>query len=388
MIKQLLRIAPVAVLLATSQIVMAQTPKPVIGQANAGGIPIPSMLFLTIAPDARSAAMGDAGSSISPSAYSVYWNPAQTVFAENTFGGALSYTPWLRNLGVDDMALYNFTGYYKSKGTQAFGLMVNYFNQGNFQNTSQTGQVLGTFSSREYAVTGSYSRKMSDKMSIGVNLKYINSDIFGGAAVTGVTAKPASTVAADLAAYWKPTRAGKKWQYSYAVVLSNIGGKISYGGVEENFIPTNLKFGLAGVHKIDDHNSITLTVDFNKLMIPTPTADGTWKAKSSLGAIFSSLGDAPGGFSEELKEITTSLGAEYNYNQTFFLRAGYFYETEMKGNRKFFSAGLGVNLDKKYGLDFAYLLPTTTDSPLANTLRFTLHASLDSKKESGNDKLN
>jgi Type IX secretion system protein PorV len=352
-------------------------PKPTIGQVNEGRIPIPAVLFLNISPDARSAAMADAGVALSPSAYSIFWNPAQTAFATQTFEGALSYTPWLRNLGIDDMALLNVSGYHRFKKNQAIGIFVNYFNQGSFQNTSSTGQLLGNFNSREYAITASYSRKLSDNFSMGVNLKYINSDIFGGLVISGVSSRPATTVAADLGLYGRINRAGRSWSHAYGLSISNISGKISYGGSEENFIPTNLKLGWASTNQIDAHNKFTITADFNKLMVPTPVGD--WRNKGAFAGIFGSFGDAPDGASEELKEINTSIGMEYLYRDAFAIRAGYFFESQMKGNRKYLTAGIGFKVDKKIGFDFAYLIPTTEQSPLANTLRFTISAALDKK---------
>jgi carbohydrate-selective porin OprB len=284
------------------------------------------------------------------------------------------------------MALYNIAGYKKTSKDQAFGFSINYFDQGLFQATLANGTSAGNFNSKEYALTVTHARKLSNALSLGVNLKYINSNLLGnyqGTSGTGVAMKPAQTVAADIALYWN-TSSEKNWKYTYGLVLSNISGKVSYGGAEKNFIPTNLRAGVAAVKDIDDKNKLTLTLDFNKLMVPTPQSVDVNGNKvgtdptttSAIGGIFGSLFDAPDGFGEELKEITTSIGAEYLFNNTFAVRGGYFNEIEMKGNRKYFTMGVGFKLDQKYGFDFAYLVPTGTSSPLANTLRVTLLAAI------------
>ncbi|AWL10189.1 type IX secretion system outer membrane channel protein PorV [Aquirufa nivalisilvae] len=355
------------------------------GQINSGRIPTPTMLFLNVAPDARSAGMGDAGVAISSDVNAIYWNPAKLATAEKDLGFSISYTPWLRNL-VNDMALYNIAGYKKTSKDQAFGFSINYFDQGLFQATTSTGQSAGNFNSKEYAITVSHARKLSNTLSLGVNLKYINSNLLGnytGTNGSGVAMKPAQTVAADVALYWNSVSA-KEWKYTYGLVLSNISGKVSYGGVDKNFIPTNLRFGVATTKDISEGNRLTFTLDFNKLMVPTPYSIDANGAKvgndpndaTAIGGIFSSLFDAPDGFGEELKEITTSIGAEYLFNNSFALRTGYFNESEMKGNRKYFTFGVGFKLDQKYGFDFAYLVPTGSGSPLANTLRVSLLAAI------------
>lgn len=357
------------------------------GQLNSGRIPTPTMLFMNVAPDARSAAMGDAGVAISSDVNAIYWNPAKLASASQDLGFAVSYTPWLRNL-VNDMALYNIAGYKKTAKDQAFGFSINYFDQGLFQATLANGSSAGNFNSKEYALTVSHARKLSNTLALGVNLKYINSNLLGnyqGTSGTGVAMQPAQTVAADLSLFWNSV-SEKNWKYTYGLMLSNISGKVSYGGNEKNFIPTNLRAGFAAVKNIDENNKLTFTVDFNKLMVPTPqsivngVATGTDPTNTTaIGGIFGSLFDAPDGFGEELKEVTTSLGAEYLFNNAFAIRGGYFNESEMKGNRKYFTFGVGFKLDQKYGFDFAYLVPTGSGSPLANTLRVTLLAAINNE---------
>lgn len=353
----------------------SQAPTLVSGQLNSGRIPTPTMLFMNVSPDARSAAMGDAGVAISSDVNSIYWNPAKLAVSDKDLGFSISYTPWLRNL-VNDMALYSVAGFKKTAKGQAFGFSINYFDQGLFQATDNLGNSKGNFSSKEYALGITHARKLSNTLSLGVNLKYINSNLLGNYQGGNVAMQPAQTVAADLSLFWNSV-SDKNWKSTYGLMLSNISGKVSYGGLEKNFIPTNLRFGWAGTKSIDENNKLTFTVDFNKLMVPTPTAtDPTGSNSSAIGGIFGSLFDAPDGFGEELKEITTSLGAEYLFNNAFAIRGGYFNESEMKGNRKYFTFGVGFKLDQKYGFDFAYLVPTGTGSPLANTLRVTLLAAI------------
>jgi len=354
------------------------------GQVNAGRIPTPTLLFLNVAPDARSAAMGDAGVALSVDANAVHWNTAKLATTDKKMGFSLSYTPWLRNL-VNDMALYNVAGYTVTKKNLVFGFAIDYFDQGLFQATLDNGTSAGNFNSKEFALGISHARKLSEALSLGMNLKYINSNLLGnyqGSGGVSNALKPAETVAADISVFYsQPTT--DPWKYSYALTLSNISGKVTYGGTEKNFIPTNLRVGMAATHEIDDLNKLTFTVDFNKLMVPTPPAYENGKiigtdpaTVSAIGGIFGSLYDAPDGIGEEIKEVTTSIGAEYLFNNTFALRTGYFHESEMKGNRKYFTFGLGFKMDQKYGLDFAYLVPSGQGSPLANTLRLTLIAGI------------
>lgn len=354
------------------------------GQVNAGRIPTPTLLFLNVAPDARSAAMGDAGVALSVDANAVHWNTAKLATTDKKMGFSLSYTPWLRNL-VNDMALYNVAGYTVTKKNLVFGFAIDYFDQGMFQATLDNGTSAGNFNSKEFALGISHARKLSEALSLGMNLKYINSNLLGnyqGSGGVSNALKPAETVAADISVFYsQPTT--DAWKYSYALTLSNISGKVTYGGTEKNFIPTNLRAGMAATHEIDDLNKLTFTVDFNKLMVPTPPAYENGKmigtdpaTVSAIGGIFGSFYDAPDGIGEEIKEVTTSIGAEYLFNNAFALRTGYFHESEMKGNRKYFTFGLGFKMDQKYGLDFAYLVPSGQGSPLANTLRLTLIAGI------------
>ncbi|MEN9704039.1 MAG: hypothetical protein RLZZ209_1467 [Bacteroidota bacterium] len=289
------------------------------GQVNAGRIPTPTLLFLNVAPDARSAAMGDAGVALSVDANAIHWNTAKLATTDKKMGFSLSYTPWLRNL-VNDMALYNVAGYTVTKKNLVFGFAIDYFDQGMFQATLDNGTSAGNFNSKEFAIGISHARKLSPALSLGMNLKYINSNLLGnyqGSGGVSNALKPAQTVAADISVFYAKPSVGP-WKYSYGLTLSNISGKVTYGGTERNFIPTNLRVGMAATHEIDDLNKLTFTVDFNKLMVPTPPAYENGKmigtdpaTVSAIGGIFGSLADAPDGISEEIKEVTTSMGAEY-----------------------------------------------------------------------------
>ena len=345
-------------------------------------IPSPAIPFLLISPDARSAGMGDAGVAISPGdgdANSIYWNPGKLPFASKDMGVALSYSPWLRQL-VSDMGILSGSFYKKIKNNQVVGVSINYFDQGLFQATNANGQSLGNFNSKEYAIGVTYSRKLSEKLGLGVNLKYINSSLLSGLSTTsalGFDAQPASTVAADIGLFHTSKSTGS-WNTNWGVMIQNISGRVSYGGSESNFIPTNLKVGIATIKTIDAHNKFTITLDANKLMVPTPVIDPVTKKlkqpDTAIGGILGSFSDAPDGLSEELKEVNLSFGAEYVYNEMFALRTGYFHRSADKGGNPYFTAGFGVRLEKKYGLDFAYLIPSGSGNPLAQTLRISLHA--------------
>lgn len=342
--------------------------------------PSPAIQSLIITPDSRSAAMGDAGVALSPGdgdANSIFWNPGKIPFSGKDMAVSVSYAPWLRQL-VDDMGLLNASFYKKIQTNQAIGISVHYFDQGMFQATDNTGNSLGNFNSKEYAISLSYSRKLSEKLGLGVNIKYINSSL--SPLTTGaIQVQTESTVGADIGLFHTSKR-DKPWNYNWGVMIQNISGRISYGLNESNFIPTNFKAGFAAVNTIDQHNKLTLTADINKLMVPTPkVVNGRLEQPSTaIGGILGSFGDAPDGFGEELKEINVSLGAEYLYNDLLALRGGYYFENASKGGRKYFTTGFGIKLEKKFGLDFAYLIPTSGGSPLAGSLRLSLHANFNS----------
>lgn len=346
--------------------------------------------FLTITPDSRAGGMGDAGVGLTPDVSSQHWNPAKYVFMESDMGVGLSYSPWLRNL-VDDINLAYLSGYKKLDDVSAVSASLRYFSLGDIIFTSEYGTVEGQQSPNEFAIDLGYSRLLSEIFSGSVALRYIRSDLTGGQLVGGVETKAGNSFAADVAFYWfKEFRAGRKDNiFSAGINIQNIGSKISYSdGEVKDFIPTNLMLGTAYTTNLDDYNTFTFSFEANKLLVPTPPADSTTLDpgvvvsggyNSDIGPIEGmvvSFNDAPGGFQEEMQEINLALGVEYWYNKQFSIRAGYFYEHENKGNRKYFTAGAGLKLNV-FALDFSYLLPTQRNHPLENTLRFTLSFDID-----------
>ena len=343
-------------------------------------IPASPLSFLTFAPDARSAAMGEAGVALSPDANSTYWNAAKLPYNTKDFGVSASYTPWLRNL-VDDMWLGYLSAYKKIGDRQAVAFSVNYFNNGELDLRDAVGTQMGYFNSRELAINGTYSRQLGKNFSMGLTLKYISSNLAGTAVINGVSLSAARVAAGDISAYYrkelKNEDTGSELTWSLGAVLSNLGGKINYGaGSEtENFIPTNLKVGAGLSFTGDGRNRFNFIVDASKLMVPTP--DGTkYNERPLLNGVFGSFSDAPDGFSEEIQEVAIAAGVEYWYNDIFALRGGYFGENKNKGNRRFFTAGAGAKFMDKYAVDFAYMFPITQGSPLAQTLRITLSLAL------------
>lgn len=340
--------------------------------------------FLLISPDSRGAGMGDAGVASTPDANSMYWNTAKLAFIDKNIGSTVSYTPWLRDL-VDDMGLLHASIFKKAAKDQALGLSMTYFNQGQIQFTTATGQPNGTFQSREFNIAGGYTRKLGRDFSMGLNLKYIHSNLIGAQVVNGSSSKPANTVAGDISFYYtneKPSVKNKDGglRYSAGAVISNIGGKVNYGR-NAFYLPTNLKVGGALNYKIDAHNQFNFLLDANKLLVPTPPlrdANGVIiKGKDPettgvIAGVFGSFNDAPDGFKEEMREVTISTGIEYWYNNVFAIRAGYFAESNAKGGRKYVTTGLGFRVMDSYQVDLAYLVPTSQGSPLSNTWRITL----------------
>jgi hypothetical protein len=340
--------------------------------------------FLTITPDSRHGAMGDVGVATSPDANSQYLNPSKYAFAEGKFGFSLSYTPWLRQL-VNDINLAYMSGYYRIDNNQVIGSSLRFFSMGDITLTGLDQTTIGTVSPSEFAFDFSYSRKLSDKLSGGVALRYIRSDLSGGIGAETYTAGNAFST--DVSFYyfnqWGGTGASRS--IAFGINLSNIGSKISYDqGSNKEFLPANMRIGTTYTTEMDDFNSFSFSLDLNKLLVPTPTTQLTYDSngsvivlpdnttnKSVINSIFSSFTDAPGGLKEELQEITISTGVEYWYNKQFALRAGYFNEAQNKGNRKFFTAGVGVKMNIA-AIDFSYVIPVQRNNPLANTIRFTL----------------
>lgn len=343
--------------------------------------------FLRISPDARSGGMGDVGIATIPDANSIFWNLAKVPFAKSNSAIALTYTPWLTGLGLNDVYLISAAGYGKIDDQQAISGSVRYFSLGNIQFTDNSGNDLQTYRPREFSIDAGYSRKLSEKLGLGIALRYINSNLASGQSSSGSTYKTGTSVAGDLSLFNDGSEGGTVSGLNWGVAITNLGAKISYtsDASEKDFIPANLGLGAAYVNVFDETSKVTFGLDINKLLVPTPPALGDsaglveYHNKGVVGSWFSSFGDAPGGFSEELKEFQISVGAEYTYNDQFSFRAGYFYENPLKGDRQYFTVGAGLNYNL-FGLNFSYLIPSgngVNRNPLSNTLRFSILFNLD-----------
>ncbi len=357
---------------------------------------------LNIAPDARGASMGDLGAATDPDVNSQYWNPSKYAFAYSQGAVSLNYTPWLRKL-VNDIFLADVSGYYKigSNDNQAISASLRYFSLGEVNSTGPGEDIGGqTLNPYELSVDFGYSRKLSEKFSMGVVFRYIYSDLGFSESYAGDQSTGASAFSADISGYYTtyPIIGRNECQWSWGWNISNIGTKVSYNnGENPAFLPTNLRLGTSFTFPLADYHNLSVSLDANKLLVPARPrrADfesGTegegqyldkleeWENMSPITGIFKSFSDAPGGFKEELREITWSLGAEYSYNQQFFLRAGYFYENKYKGNRQYFGMGAGFSLNV-VRLDASYMLATAQTSPLDQTLRFTLTFDMDGLRD-------
>ncbi|MGB5554022.1 MAG: type IX secretion system outer membrane channel protein PorV [Flavobacteriaceae bacterium] len=341
--------------------------------------------FLTIAADARSAGMGDMGVATSTDAFSQQWNSAKFAFAEQKMGIGLSYTPYLESI-ITDISLLNASFYNKIDDNSAFALSLRYFTLGEIELRQFANDPGTTAKPNELALDGSYALKLSPTFSMAVGGRFIRSNL-KLQQDDGVDSKPASSFAVDVSGYYRSREIAYnsfdgRWRGGFN--LSNLGGKIQYdAGGQENFLPTNMKLGLGFDFILDQDNTIGLTTEFNKLLVPTPkdfNDDGVINSVDNdeyqqigfFNGLFKSFGDAPDGFSEELKEFTWALGAEYVYQDAFMVRTGYFNESEEKGSRKFFTLGAGFKF-KAAQIDLSYLFATSqVKNPLENTLRFSL----------------
>jgi hypothetical protein len=348
--------------------------------------------FLRISPDARSGGMGDVGIAISPDANAQYWNIGKLPFAKKSYGVALTYTPWLKDL-VPDIFLAYISGYAKfgKEGSyQTVSGSLRYFSLGDITYTQDGINPTGTGKPREFALDLGYARQLSPYLGAGVGLRYIHSNIASGLSGSpGIDYKAASTAAADVGIYYNKTREideFRKNTFAFGVVISNLGGKISYSSLRKDFIPINLGIGAAYTTQLDEYNKVTFALDVNKLLVPTPLDSSTtgtpkyyYPDKTVVSGVLGSFSDAPGGGSEELKEINISAGLEYWYQDQFAVRAGYFYENKDKGDRKYFTVGLGARYNV-FTLNASYLVPSGSGvnrNPLSNTLRFTLSFDFD-----------
>jgi hypothetical protein len=353
------------------------------GRTNTINTAVP---FLRISPDARAGAMGDAGVATSPDANSMFWNLSKVSFAKSRSNVAVTYTPWLKEL-VNDVFLATLAGYYQLDEFQTISASLRYFSLGTINFTDITGMPTYDYRPREFAFDAGYARKLSDNLSVALAGRYIYSNLASGD-INGRVIKPGTAFATDLSLFYtkdyeKSDNSVNTWNVGMAI--TNIGTKISYteSATNKDFLPTNFALGTAYTIGMDETNKVMLTLDLNKLMVPTPDSTGAYRQKSTIGGMFSSFGDAPGGFSEELQEFTVSMGGEYAFRDQFFVRAGYFYENKNKGNRKYVTAGLGVKYNM-FGLNFSYLVPSGNGiqrNPLSNTLRFSLIFDLDHQEE-------
>ncbi len=349
--------------------------------------------LLMISPDSRASGMGDAGVATTPDANSMHWNPAKYAFIDKEMGVSISYTPWLSKL-VNDINLAYLTWYMKVDDRQVFAASMLYFSLGNITFTDYGGNVIKNFDPKEFSFDLAYSRLFSDVISASLAGRFIYSNLTGDLEVGGTQSHPGIVGSADVSVYYQKDiiLTGYDSKMAFGMNISNLGGKIGYTEENKVFIPMNLRLGGALTMEIDEYNSIAFTADLNKLLVPTPpeyTIDdegnkvieyGKSPDISVAGSIFQSFYDAPGVlqsdssrsvFQEEMREITYSIGAEYWYAKQFAIRAGYFHEHATKGNRKFFTFGIGLKMNV-FGLDVSYLIPTIQHHPLENTLRFTL----------------
>lgn len=345
----------------------------------------------TIAPDARAGSMGDVGAATDPDVNSQYWNPAKYPFNISRAGVSINYTPWLRQL-VNDIDLAQLVGYYRIGDYSAVSASLRYFSLGEVQlSESDNAQTINPY---EMSVDVAYSLMLSEKFSLAAAVRWIYSDLTYS--YTDDTS-PASAFAADIACYYQNylNIGSRECQLGLGLNISNIGSKITFGGSDRSeFIPTNLRLGASVMIPIDEYNRISFAADANKLLVPTypkqkegeTSADYDARVEkdyydvSSISGIFKSFSDAPGGFSEELKEIQWSAGAEYVYNDKFAIRAGYHHESESKGNRKYFAVGAGFKMSV-FSLDAGYVIATAKSNPLDQTLRFSLSFDMDGIKD-------
>lgn len=348
---------------------------------------------LAIAPDSRGGGMGDIGAATDPDVNSQYWNPAKYPFTISRAGLAVSYTPWLRKL-VNDIDLAYVAGYYRIGDWQAISASLRYFSLGEVPITGSRGEQLSSISPYEMAVDVAYSRMLSQRFSAAVALRFIYSDL---AYNRDEGMRPGKAFGADIALFYSDyiMIGQRECMINWGLNLSNIGSKISYdGGNSSEFLPTNFRTGVSLMIPIDNYNIFSISADINKLMVPTRPMqqegesevdyqnrlDEEYRDLSPIKGIFTSWGDAPGGFKEELREFTWGLGLEYSYNNQFKVRGGYHWEDASKGNRKYFSVGAGFSMSV-FSLDAAYLISTAQSNPLDQTLRFSLAFDMDGLKD-------
>jgi hypothetical protein len=333
--------------------------------------------FLTITPDARAGGMGDAGVATDPDANAAFWNPGKLAFNTQKFGMAVNYTPWLRNIGVTDIFLSHISGFYKFRKEDALAVSLTYFNLGSIQFTDEQNNPITDYNPQEYNIAATYSRLLGRNFSLGITAKFVNSNLFGSiqtsSSGTAINGKPARTAAVDIGGYYTKQLSvnGSPSQLNLGATITNFGPKISYSDNNtRDVLPTNLRLGGAFTNELDEFNKVTIALDISKLLVPSP--DSNSGEKALIPGMFGSFNVAPDGSKEELQEIGISGGVEYWYNNLFAVRGGYFYEHPDKGNRRYFTAGIGVRIST-LGFDLGYIMPgSDSNSPLSNTLRFSL----------------
>ena len=371
--------------------------------------------FMSITPDSRAGGMGDAGTALSPSSSSVYWNTSILSFSDQTSEVSLSYTPWLRQL-TNDIHLSYLSGYYKINKSHTIGGALRYFSLGEITFTDASGNVIRDDKPSEFEITGAYAFRLSNKLSLGINGKFAYSNLTGGLTVGGVNTKPGVVGAADLSFtyYNDDAKIGNlDGVYTFATTINNIGNKVAYSELDtRDFIPMNLKIGNSFLANFDAYNKVTFSLDLQKLLVPTPPSyyfDGQDYIMTSglnpdvgvINGMIQSFHDAPGNvvvddddvpiadadgnyevvkgtrFREELSEINIAFGTEWWYNDVFAVRGGVFFESKNKGNRQFMNLGASLKYNM-FAIDFSYLASLNgRQSPLANTLRFTVRLYLD-----------
>ena len=353
-----------------------------LAQTNAINVVTTAVPFLRIPSDARYSGMGAAGIAAAPDLNAVFVNAGRLPYIKSKAGISANYSPWLREW-TGDMYLASLAGYKQINENEVLHGVIKYFNPGSLQFTDNNGNKLQSYRPNEFYAQAGYSRKLSTRLGLGISVKYIRSDLAKGT-MDGQSYSTGNAVAADLGLFYTlQNENGEGWAFGAA--FTNLGSKISYtnNANDKAFIPANLGLGTSYTKSFDEKNKLSFALDLNKLLVPTPPSAGdssklvAYKSKTAVGSWFSSFGDAPGGLKEELKEFQLSVGAEYWYNEQFALRAGYFWEDKTKGDRSFFSTGVGV-VYNVITFNFSYMIPSSNGvirNPLSNTLQFgvTLH---------------
>jgi hypothetical protein len=346
------------------------------------------MPILLIAPDAVSSGMGDVGAATEPDAYSAHWNNAKFAFIDGLMGVSTTFTPWLRNLKVGDMNLLYLGGYRRINSRSTFAASLTYFSLGDIDMTDIEGNLVTELHPNEFAVDATYALKITDNLSLGATGRFMRSDLTNGQTLNDGSGNSethaANSLAADIGLYYQMP-VSKVEEIALGAFISNLGAKLSYSDDNNNreFLPANFRLGGRYTNRIDDYNKVSILVDVNKLLVPTPkfrtyNVDGIQSLTdyNNIGVVagaLQSFGDAPGGISEELQELQLSAGAEYWYAETFAARAGYFFEHKNKGGRQYATVGFGLRYTA-FAFDFAYLIPTArlSTNPLSNTIRITM----------------